>query len=462
MQTNRPSPSIVRTHEGAATTNPLTPIQQLRRTLLTCMLWEDNFYESGVSVADRIKALVSACAPADVAALAIEARTVHHLRHVPLLLVRELLRTKAGRIVGDTIAEVIQRPDEIAELVSIYWQEMQGKMLPKQLRLGLARAFRKFDAYQLAKWDSADRPVRLRDVLFLCHGKPAGGRNGYGKLRRRESPIDRSALNDAERLYLDLVDGKLPVPDTWETRLSSGMDKGATFETLLREKKLGYMALLRNLRNMEQGGVPVDLITSAIIEGASKGKALPFRYIAAYGKAQSPSVKAALDTAMLASLQGMPRLTGNTMILVDVSSSMHAALGGKSESSRMDAACGIAILLRGVCDGAHVATFSNKVVSVGGEEGMKLGTAIFTSQPHGGTMMGLAISMANCVHYDRLIVITDEQTADVIPQARAGIPSYIINVAPHRNGVGYDKGYIKIDGFSEAVVAYIQALEGAR
>lgn len=151
----------VRTHEGA-TAKHINPYQQLRRTVMSCMLWENQFYENGVSIADRIKALVPQVDALDVAALAVEARTEMKLRHVPLLLVRELVRhpNRKGVKVGQAIANVIQRADELTEFLAIYW--MDGRVpLAKQVKVGLAMAFQKFDAYQLAKYDRGDA-IRLR------------------------------------------------------------------------------------------------------------------------------------------------------------------------------------------------------------------------------------------------------------------------------------------------------------
>ena len=100
---------------------------------------------------------------------------------------------------------------------------------------GLARAFTKFDAYQLAKYDSDRGRIKLRDVLFLCHAKP----------------------KDAEQaaVWKKLVENTLEFPDTWEVALSAGKDKRENFERLLRESKLGGMAVLRNLRLMLAAGV---------------------------------------------------------------------------------------------------------------------------------------------------------------------------------------------------------------
>src|ERR1700757_4428031 len=95
------------THEGARAKR-LAPEMELRRALMNCLLWEDQFYEDGVAIADRIQALVPKVAPERTAALAVEAREVMKLRHAPLLVLRELARNEKHRpLVADTLARII-------------------------------------------------------------------------------------------------------------------------------------------------------------------------------------------------------------------------------------------------------------------------------------------------------------------------------------------------------------------
>ena len=139
------------THEGGRGRR-FTPEMELRRTLMNCLLWEDQFYEDGVAIADRIKTLVPQVEPARVAALTIEAREQMKLRHAPLLVVREMARHEKHRLlVADTLARVIQRPDEMTELLAIYWADALGPMQQRkrqpvsaQIKKGLARALTKF------------------------------------------------------------------------------------------------------------------------------------------------------------------------------------------------------------------------------------------------------------------------------------------------------------------------------
>lgn len=448
MKTNkkRPVTPAPRTHEGAIATRN-NPIGQLKRSACTALLWENQFYEDGASIADRVKALVPLCNPKEVADLAIHCREEQKLRHMPLLLMRELARhpklNDYPQLVSKSLARVIQRADELSEFVSLYWSD--GKvMLSKQTRRGLGWALRKFSEYELGKYKGTGNEVRPRDVLFLTH------------------PLPKDETQAA--LWKKLADDTLAVPDTWEVALSKGADKKETFTRLIQEKKLGYFALLRNLRNMVESGVDSDLVKAAIL--ARKGGAdrvLPFRFIAAARYA--PSFERELDVAMQAGLGELPKLAGRTHILVDVSGSMDSKISEKSDLTRIDAACGVAIVARGVCEDVRVFSFSNNLVEVPPRSGMALRDAIASSQHHGGTEMYGAVEQMNKFGYDRLIVISDEQTA----RARAAlygsaIPNpltklgYMINVASAEHGVGYG-AWNHIDGWSDAVMKFIAAHE---
>jgi len=430
----RPSYAHITTEGGAPAFPHLTPIQQLRRSVLSCFLFEGEFYEDGTSIHDRIMTAAKAVQPAQLAELAVEARHEHNLRHVSLLLLVALIQIGDGKLVSDTIAKVVSRADELSELLALYWKDGK-KPLAKQLKVGLAKAFQKFDAYQLAKYDRA-REIRLRDVLFMVHATPKD---------------EKQAAT-----WKQLIDGTLAPPDTWEVNLSAGADKKATFERLIRENNLGYFALLRNLRNMEQAGCDRNLVKQAILarkNGAEK--LLPFRYVAAARYA--PVFERELDTALMAAIEELPRLEGRTIVLVDVSGSMDFKLSDKSDLTRMDAAAALASMING--DDVEVFSFSYRVVACPPRKGMAGVDAIMRSQSHGGTDLAGAVAFANKRKHDRLIVITDEQSTSYSrtpdPVAKR---AYMLNVASYENGVGYGK-WIHIDGFSEKVLHWIHQVE---
>jgi 60 kDa SS-A/Ro ribonucleoprotein len=446
---NTPNLNIApRTHEGTPARH-VSPELQLRRSVLACMLWESQFYEDGVEIASRIAELVPKVVAEKVAALAIEAREQMKLRHAPLLLVREMARHKTHRApVSETLASILQRADELAEFVAIYWKD--GRVpLSGQVKKGLAAAFPKFDEYQLAKYDRAG-PIKLRDVLFLCHAKPRDGAQAA--------------------MWKKLIAGTTITPDTWEVALSAGTDKREAWERLLREQKLGALALLRNLRNMLEAGVGDKLVASALGE-MKTDRILPFRFIAAARYA--PKHEAELEQAMFRSLKKQPALPGTTALVVDTSPSMWMArLSRNSDMDRFEAAAGLAILLRETAERVNVYAFNEKAYEVPPRRGFALRDALATTK-NNWSRGGLGVATANRDGYDRIIVITDGQwhysdTTTVRgygegdPQTVAPAPltkqAYMINVASYKNGVGYGQ-WMNIDGWSDSVIEYIRALE---
>ena len=437
-----------RTHEGTPARH-ISPEMQLRRSVLACLLWESQFYEDGVEIAGRIAELVPKVAAEKVAAIAVEAREQMKLRHAPLLLVREMARHKSHRaFVSETLARVIQRADELAEFIAIYWKD--GRVpLSGQVKKGLAAAFPKFDEYQLAKYDRGG-PIKLRDVLFLCHAKP------------------RDEVQAA--VWKRLIWGRLTTPDTWEVALSSGADKREAWERMLSERKLGALALLRNLRNMREAGISDKLIGNALRE-MKTDRVLPFRFIAAARYA--PQHEPELEQAMFRSLKNQTPLPGTTALVVDTSPSMWMArLSRNSDMDRFEAATGLAILLRETAERVNVYAFNEKAYEVPPRRGFALRDALAATR-NNWSRGGLAVAAANRDGYDRIIVITDGQwhysdTTTVQgygegdPQTVAPAPltkqAYMINVASYKNGVGYGK-WMNIDGWSDSVIEYIRASE---
>lgn len=420
-----------RTHEGAPAAR-INAEHQLRRSVMACLLWERQFYEDGIEIADRIAGLVPEVGLDRVAEMAIEARENMKLRHVPLLLVREMARIGGEHpIVGETIARVIQRPDELTEFLAIYWKDKK-QPISAQSKIGLARAFNKFDAYQLAKYD---RPaaIRLRDVMFLTHPKPES--------------------DEQQKTWEQLIDGTLPPPQTWEVALSAGADKRTAWENLLREGRLGAMAMLRNLRNMQEANVDEGLIRNGLAN-LNVARVLPFRFIAAAKYA--PRFETDLELAMFRATDSLERLPGKTALLIDHSGSMEVPLSTRSDLTRFDAACGLAILIREVCEQAEIIAFSDWQKSIPARRGFALAEAIKHAGRFWGTMTEDAKRYADGLGYDRIIIVTDEQSHQMISDPQ-GL-GYVVNVASYKNGIGYGH-WVHVDGFSENVVEYIRLYE---
>ncbi len=405
---------------------------KLVRLVLTNLLWQDQFYVDGETTAQIIADSVRETTTEFVSKLAIAARTKFKLRHVPLLLVREL--AKLGSLKAPILAEVVQRPDEMSKFLDIYWHEKRCP-LSKQVKLGLAQALKKFSAYELAKWDLNSAKQSIRDIMFLVHPKP-----------------DNKQQAD---LFWQIANESLATPQTWEVELSRGGSKQLVFTTLMQEHKLGALAFLRNLRGMVNCGVSEQLIRhySTTVDC---DRVLPFRYISAARAV--PQLADMLELMMFKSLQQHKKLSGKTLLMVDVSGSMFGMpISEKSDLTRFDAAASLAILCREICDQVDVYSFSCNSQIVDPIRGFRLVDAINNSQDHGGTELQHSLDQIR-TQYDRVIVFTDEQSYDVVTKPTIGEKCYIVNVAAYQHGVSSQE-WVTVSGFSESIIDFIQAYE---
>ncbi|MDJ1493580.1 TROVE domain-containing protein [Cytophagaceae bacterium DM2B3-1] len=352
---------------------------ELYTTVVSAML-HDSYYEKADARLERIKALIPKVDPLFVAKLAVYVREQMYLRSVPVVLLGELAKVHQGdSLVSRTVERVVQRPDEIMELLAYYQLTNERKetkklgKLSKQIQKGLAKSFNKFDAYQFAKYNR-DTVVRLRDALFLVHPMPK---------------------DDAQQeIFTQIASDTLPVPYTWETELSQlGQQsfaseqekqqvKALKWEELVLSGKLGYMALLRNLRNILTQGTD-HALTEALKQIASedkvkRSKQLPFRFLSAYteieavanetNKAKIKATQEALEKAVRYSCNNIPVSKGKTLILSDNSGSMFGDMGGKSVVSAMsrrataDIANLFAVLYWAQSEDTEIGLFGDKLV----------------------------------------------------------------------------------------------------
>ena len=273
---------LTQNHESAKAWR-MTPEWELYTTVVTTMGTEDKFYERGDDRVRRIADLVRKVDAEFVAQMAVYARTEMHLRSVPMLLLVELANCHRGdSLVSRAVSRTVQRADEITELLMCYQWRMGRKglrRLSSQLRKGLAEAFNRFDEYQFAKYNRTDRKVTLRDALLLVHPKPKDKTQG--------------------ELFRKILNGSLETPYTWETELSavgqrcsvSGKDKAEAkreaWHQLVESRRMGYMATLRNLRNMLKLRLDDESMQQvcdylADPDAVRKSKQLPFRFLSAY------------------------------------------------------------------------------------------------------------------------------------------------------------------------------------
>lgn len=368
----------------------LSPEMELYTAVVTWSL-NDSFYEKDEARLTRLRKLIYECKPEFVGKLAVYARTKMYMRSVPLVLVTELAKLHSGdNLVARATAGVVNRADEITELLACYemLNERTGtkklNRLSKQLQKGLSEAFNRFDEYQFAKYNR-DGAIKLRDALFLVH------------------PKAKDELQQV--LFNKIVNGDLQTPYTWETELSAlgqlNFDSveakaeafRAKWEELIDSGKLGYMALLRNLRNIQEAGVSYvhfEKVCARLADAdeVAKAKQFPFRYLAAYRELINPAVTKlpaqslvkklttlmqgqnkgytgelldALEKAVQASAANIKGFGYETRVLLacDVSGSMQTPVSAKSKILLYDVGLMLAMLLQSRCKNVEVGMFGD-------------------------------------------------------------------------------------------------------
>ena len=317
--------------------------EELVSAVLTCMVGEPKFYGASDS---RIVSLATGMASDDplfLLRLTAYARNEGHLRSVSHLLTAVIGRC-APQYAKAAVRAVTQRPDDMTEIMSAY-KLLYGKPFPNALKKGIGEAFSRFDEYQLAKYSSGRREMKLRDLMRICHPVP----------------------EDEERaaLYGRVLNGTLARPYTWETELSAKGNKRKVWNELIASGKVGYMALLRNLRNIIRSKADLKPVLEEIAdpEKARASQLLPFRFYSAYRILEKdglmkPEIAEALESAARATAANLPRLPGRTLIAVDVSGSMTMEISKRSAVTCEEVARLLGVLAHDMCDDAVLCYFS--------------------------------------------------------------------------------------------------------
>lgn len=434
----------------------LSNINALRRITLANLLWENNAYADGISISEEIKRLIPLCNAEDVYDLVVEAKLKQKLRHTPLFITREMCRyPEHNMFVADLLAVIITRADMLTDFLAIYWKDGKEPIC-NQAKKGLATAFYKFNEYQLAKYDR-NSSIKLRDVMFLVRPKPR---------------------NEAEKeLFKKIANRTLQTPDTWEVELSKGANKKTTWTRLIKENKLGGLAMLRNIRNMRDASVEIDTIREGLTK-INSNMLLPLNFYSAY--LNNPMFKEDIESTMLLNYKDIPKLPGKTLFIVDVSGSMDNPISGKSTFSRLNVASVMAMFASFQCEQFTL------VATAGSDGQMKVKNAHIQYPSRGFGLIDDIQSEYNKLGYggiftkqclewckkelntefERIIVFSDSQDVDTMYDKTKlpkpfGKYNYICDISSEKHGINYRGVWTaEISGWSEHFLTYIAALEG--
>ena len=404
---------------------------------LTTMLGEPKYY--GDNTDEMIKLAEDICKAGDgefVAKLAVWARTKGNLRSVSHALIAVAHRWYFAVSDGNTVSpirkatEIIasQRGDDAAEMtaayLALYGKEDKARH-PNALRKGIRDALSKQSAYSIAKYQSRNREVKLRDVLRLDHPKAL-------------SEETSEAMGKA-------IEGTLEVPKGWETELSARGNTKEVWDELISENRLGIFAQVRNLRNMINAGADIDPVLENLCDRQviMRSRMLPFRFLSAYRELQraglaSTKVSRALDTAMVNACANVDRLPGRTAVLIDTSGSMSYAVSKNSVTSCCDIAATLGAMSAHISDDAWVCEFNTRAFVV-----PMTGTSIISDisrvgAPSGGTYMsaGFDLLMMSGFDADRVIVLSDNEVNGVFWHSGKDTIQHCLE--DYRRKVGHD------------------------
>lgn len=300
----------------------------------------DKYYESADSGMKRLVDLIKTADPEFVLKLAIYTRQELHMRSVPVVLVITLMkhlysqRTAVSKErkqqILTAIFGIVERVDDITECLA-YYKHINNlthlHKVSKVLQYGLAACFHKFDEYQFGKYKGQNKDISLRDAMFICRPKPVSSAQ--------------------EALFEKIANNELETPETHETVLSAaGGDADVAADAwagLIRNKKLGYMATLRNLNNIGrhvQSQADIDLVCQYLKnpQAVENSKQLPFRFYTAYKNLNVADYTTkrkfadAIYVAAIHSLRNMTLLDQNESVLAvaDISDSMSNKTSEKS------------------------------------------------------------------------------------------------------------------------------------
>ena len=494
-----------RTHEGAP-----AYVRDVKGELfllaVTNLAGEDTFYEAGDARDERFRTLVHAATAEDpewVARLVPWLRTTANLRSAPVVAAVEYVR--AGGPHGRRVVDgALQRADEPAEVLA-YYTSRYGRALPQPIKRGVADAARRLYTERAAlKYDGVSRAWRMADVLELCHVRPRDDAQSAlfrWLLDRRHGRADTvvpaellpvvhahaqlgAVPQDERRRHLSTT-ALAEAGVTWEALagwLGGPMDRTA-WEAVI--PSMGYMALLRNLRNFDEAGVS-DAVAQTVAarladpEQVRRSRQFPFRFVAAYRNAPSLRWAYALDQAIEAATANVPAFAGRTLVLVDTSGSMtwrHFSARSSMLPVQAAAVFGVALAKRGndvdlygfadgvfahrVSPAASLLTEVERLVGRVGEAGH-------------GTRIAEAVR-ATYRRHDRVVIVTDMQTfpdggrgggreGDPVASVPAEIPVYGFNLGGYRPTVlaaGRANRH-EFGGLNDATFTLLSLLESGR
>jgi 60 kDa SS-A/Ro ribonucleoprotein len=478
-------PEMIENHQGGMGYK-LNPKHELI-SLMVGGGFENTYYEKLGDREKRFTDLIDKLAKTDLEFLAkamvyvrsvVGQRTVTHFGST--VLAKHLSGTDLGRRFFSKRSRkgnsggIIYRLDDMLEIVACYMALNPNKPLPNSMKKGFKAALEVADTYELAKYQSKGKGVSLVDVVNLVHPKPSAEMvETFSKLMKGELK-QFNTVEDKNTEVGKVVSAKVKSGEITkvEAEVQLKEAKEDNYKELIETKKIGYLSLLRNLRNILKNSNDTTLIDNAcglLTDEVFIKKSLVFPHqidlalevlLSEFqsSNAGMRKVITALNKAYELSIPNLNELftSGRTAVVFDTSGSMSTSIqlgGGKrgSTSALEKATLIAATLAKGI--NADVYQFANRCLSVNYNPLDSVNTIKnhFYSErgkAGGGTDFNSIFTTIGS-NYDRVFVISDEQGATTLEKrAYANMHVYSINLC------GYGTTMFKPGGKVYSIFGY--------
>lgn len=369
--------------------------------VLTSFFNENKFYGDNSKEIVETAELLAKSEPRFIANLAIYARKEYHLRsvaHVLTSIIAHVVESKPFiRVVVDN---VVERADDLTEILACYIS-MYGKPIPNGLKKALGTNLKRFDEFALSKYNGGSKAIKFKDILKLVHVKPDN--------------------KEQEELFNKVLNDNLEVATRWETELSTKGNTKEVWESLIENNQLGYMAMLRNFRNiLEVKPKNIQKVYDKLSnkDQVLKSKQLPFRFYSAYREIEylpqtTNKILDVLEKAISYSVENTPKLKGKTVIAFDKSGSMSSKLSSNGKISCFDISKLLAVLASKICDEYIIYSFDDRLYkhNVSSDAPILNTTQNIEKYNSRGTALYLPLveMIEKKIVVDRLIIISDNE-----------------------------------------------------